>query len=247
MISNNTDECNICGLKVNFDKLHNWPRDFTKCPNCNSLVRERALKYILDDFTKKLDFKSLNIHESSPSDGALHFYLKKYNNYSFSHYFPNIPNGEFNKNGIKCVDLNNIPFNDNEFDIFITLDVFEHLFTPEIAIKEIYRVLKPGGIYIMTVPIENEDYKTEKSCHKIDNKIVHITTKKSIEKNVTIEYHGNPIDNSGSVVTHYYGYDIVDMIKENTNFSVEVFFKDNDLLNYGILGKYKDVFLCKKN
>jgi hypothetical protein len=107
-------------------------------------------------------------------------------------------------------------------------------------------VLKPGGSYIMTVPIENGNNKTEKACYlNYANEPIYIPTKKSIEKNVLLEYHDNPID-AGSIVTYYYGYDIVDMIKNNTNFKVELYFKDDDLLQYGILGKYKDVFLCTK-
>jgi SAM-dependent methyltransferase len=237
--------CNVCNSEVFFDLYNNWPRDFTRCPICNSLVRERALKYIMDN--KILINDSSIIHESSPS-GALHnYFLKKYKNYTYSYYFNNISNGEFNNDGIQCVDLNKIPFNDNTFDLFITLDVFEHLFTPEIAIKEIYRVLKPGGSYIMTVPVENENEKTEKTCYINDNnEIIHIQTKKSIEKNVLLEYHGNPIDNSGSIVTYYYGYDIINMIEKNTNFKVELFLKDDELLHHAVLGKYKDVFLCTK-
>lgn len=236
--------CNICNTNVDFDLLNVWPRDFTTCSICNSNVRERALKYVIDK--NNLDLDSLIIHESSPL-GSLHNLLIQKKNYTYSHYYPDIPNGEFSDNGIQSVDLNNIPFSDNTFDLFITLDVFEHLFLPETAIKEIYRVLKPGGSYIMTVPIENENNKTEKACYLNDaNEPIYIQTKKSIEKNVLLEYHGNPIDNSGSIVTQYYGYDIVDMIKNNTHFKVELYFKDDDLLQYGILGKHKDVFLCTK-
>jgi len=57
--------------------------------------------------------------------------------------------------------------------------------------------------------------------------------------------NGNPIDNSGSLVTYYYGYDIINMIEENTKFKVENFFREDELLEYGILGKYKDVFYAQ--
>lgn len=161
----------------------------------------------------------------------------KNSNYSYSHYFPNIKNGEYNEYGIKCVDLNNIPFNNETFDIFVTLDVFEHLFEPIVALKEIFRIIKRGGCFIMTVPIENKNNSTEKACFQNEkNEIIYIETKKSIEKNVKLEYHGNPVDNNGSVVTYYYGYDIIDIIKKNTEFSeVKIFFNSNeDLKNYGI-------------
>ncbi len=43
-------------------------------------------------------------------------------------------------------------FSDNQFDVVICTEVLEHLFDPITAIKEAYRVLKPYGLYIVTVP-----------------------------------------------------------------------------------------------
>jgi SAM-dependent methyltransferase len=39
------------------------------------------------------------------------------------------------------------------FDLVITSDVFEHVFEPETAFREIHRVLKPGGLHIFTLPV----------------------------------------------------------------------------------------------
>jgi SAM-dependent methyltransferase len=237
-------QCNICNTLQTFNLLQKWPRDNLTCSSCKSLVRERAVKYTLDRIFSELSSKK--IHQSSPA-GSLHSFLLKQPHYSYSYFFNDIKNGEYNKDNILCANLEILPFEDNTFDIFLTMDVFEHLFNPIIAIKEINRVVKPGGYYIMTVPIENFDKPTEKTCYKdLDNNIIHIPTKQSAFKNVTIEYHGNPIDTKGSIVTYYYGYDIVDMIHNNTNFNCEIYFKDNDINKFGIIGVYKDVFICRK-
>ena len=47
------------------------------------------------------------------------------------------------------VDLNSekLPYEDNFFDLAITLDVIEHVFDPLFFLKEIHRVLKSGGEY----------------------------------------------------------------------------------------------------
>lgn len=45
-----------------------------------------------------------------------------------------------------------IPFNDNTFDYVISSEVIEHTPDPYVAIKEIYRVLKPGGIMVLSTP-----------------------------------------------------------------------------------------------
>ena len=44
------------------------------------------------------------------------------------------------------------PFKENEFDSIICNEVLEHVFNPEDFLSEIYRVLKPGGNMLMTVP-----------------------------------------------------------------------------------------------
>lgn len=49
------------------------------------------------------------------------------------------------------VDAHSLPFENDTFDFVYSLAVFEHLHSPWVAAKEIYRVLKPGGkVYILT-------------------------------------------------------------------------------------------------
>ncbi len=45
-----------------------------------------------------------------------------------------------------------MPFEDNMFDYVISSEVIEHTPEPYKAIKEIYRVLKPGGIMVLSTP-----------------------------------------------------------------------------------------------
>ena len=45
-----------------------------------------------------------------------------------------------------------MPFPDNHFDIVVSSEVIEHTPEPEKAIKEIFRVLKPGGIMVLSTP-----------------------------------------------------------------------------------------------
>lgn len=60
------------------------------------------------------------------------------------------------KKGIKAcqldIDEQNFPFTDDSFDIVYCGEVIEHLFNPDHLLKEIYRVLKPGGKCIITTP-----------------------------------------------------------------------------------------------
>ena len=61
----------------------------------------------------------------------------------------------FKYNAINCNKLqfvNSIPFNDKSYDIVYAIEVIEHLENPVDFIKEVYRVLRPDGRFIITTP-----------------------------------------------------------------------------------------------
>ena len=49
-------------------------------------------------------------------------------------------------------DVCDMPFPDNSFDAVFLIEVLEHVHNPPKALSEIYRVLKPGGNLIFSVP-----------------------------------------------------------------------------------------------
>jgi ubiquinone/menaquinone biosynthesis C-methylase UbiE len=53
-------------------------------------------------------------------------------------------------------DLVNCPLPDNCVDVVIALNVLEHIKDDETAVKQIYRILKPGGYAIIEVPANKE-------------------------------------------------------------------------------------------
>lgn len=53
---------------------------------------------------------------------------------------------------VLVADAQNLPFRDNSFSTLYTMGTIEHLESPETAIKECFRVLKPGGRAIIGVP-----------------------------------------------------------------------------------------------
>ena len=48
--------------------------------------------------------------------------------------------------------LKTLPFKDDYFDIVTLIAVIEHLDYPEHIISEVHRILKPGGLLILTTP-----------------------------------------------------------------------------------------------
>lgn len=223
--------CPICEKKTIFYAKNDWLRDNYFCISCGSIPRFRAIiKYIKQYFP---NYKNLYIHESSPMGASSEFMAKNCKNYSSSHYFSDIHTGDI-KNGYRCENLESLTFKNESFDILITQDVFEHIHHPELALKEIERVLKSGGAHIFTVPY----YPNIKSSPRIIEKngaSVHI--KEPI-------YHKNPVSIEGSLVTYDWGYDIADYIYNICKMTTTILYTQDH--RQGIEGEFIEVFISRK-
>jgi methionine biosynthesis protein MetW len=53
-----------------------------------------------------------------------------------------------------CGDLDEgeLPYVDGAFDAIVCCDVLEHVFDPVVFVRRIYRVLRPGGHFVVSVP-----------------------------------------------------------------------------------------------
>lgn len=58
------------------------------------------------------------------------------------------------------VEVDGIPFPDEHFDVVYSKSFIEHLFHPDRYVKEAYRILKPGGLFLTLVPDWEANYKT---------------------------------------------------------------------------------------
>jgi SAM-dependent methyltransferase len=99
------------------------------------------------------------------------------------------------------------------FDFVIHLDVMEHLFDPFGALREIERTLVYGGRCLFTAPTYPERVTSEQVAFN-DAGGLRIVGKP--------EYHGNPQNAKGSLVTWRYGYDLPYLIARKTGFDIEV-------------------------
>lgn len=226
--------CICCDKKVKFVSYDSWLRDYFICTNCKSIPRERALMLTIEKYFP--NWKDLDIHESSPGGRGVSMKLKKKcRRYTSSQFYPKQPLGK-NINYNRNENLEIMTFKDKSFDIFITQDVFEHIYNPEKAFKEIARVLKEGGCHIFTVPLVNKHNPSEvwaikgKNCEPVFLK--------------EPEYHINPINPLGSPVTMHWGYDIINYIKEVSSLDTTIEYLHN--LDYGIWAEYIEVLVSKK-
>lgn len=66
-----------------------------------------------------------------------------------------------------------LPFEENFFDLVLLNDVLEHLKNPEIALRNIYKILKRGGILYITTP--NLNFVRKILLSRIDKAEHHIS------------------------------------------------------------------------
>jgi hypothetical protein len=161
--------CLVCGRLV---AMIHWADNFREtgiCVNCRSTNRQRQIARVLCSSLaswKKVFVRSLadltmppdlSIYNTEAS-GALHMLLSNVPGYISSEYFgPGFAPGEL-VGGIRHEDLTHLSFPDHSFDFVISSDVLEHVPVPYQAHREIYRVLKPGGRHIFTVPFLQTEY-----------------------------------------------------------------------------------------
>ena len=144
----NKVECPVCNHT--FSKFLPYGRGTSArpnalCPNCQSLERHRLiwlyLKKKTNFFTKKNHF----LHIAPES-----CFMERFEKMSDLEYITADLESPLAK--VK-MDIHNIPFEDNTFDVAMCNHVLEHVDDDIQAMREIHRVLKPGGWAILQVPM----------------------------------------------------------------------------------------------
>lgn len=221
--------CNICNQRTLFYKTGDWYREQLRCARCHSIARWRALISVLQQYAP--DWQQSQLHEFSPGGAASDKLQKECTHYSASHYFPNVTPGS-NHRGFRCENLEALTFADNSFDLVITQDVFEHLFNPQQAFAEVSRVLKPNGIHLFTIPWFGFEQSRQRAQLTDDQQVIHL---------LDAEYHGNPVDQKGSLVVTDWGQDLFQVIHSSSGMNTEQVECSNRRL--GLVGEGLNVFI----
>lgn len=140
--------CNICGWRGR--RFLTYLHRFVLCPQCGSQIRHRLIAAALQSRAAGVD-GGLVLHISP--EYCLGLVLRpRARRYIRADWITS-----------DCdvrQDVRRMPFADAVFDALVMCDTLEHVVDDRRSLAECHRVLRPGGIAILTVPQSDDLYET---------------------------------------------------------------------------------------
>lgn len=229
--------CGVCGSQYGFlapveiNQLNSC-REVLGCISCRRVRRERVIleriKHYYDTGKQKI-----YMYEAGGNYRLVKSYAK--DAIGSEYISSDIRSGEI-VNGVLHEDAHNLSFADETFDVVVSRDVFEHISDVAKCLQEAFRVLRGGGICIVSIPWNPQVRESHQRAEIKDGKIIYLDEP---------VYHWNPITQSmDSLVFWDYGWDFLDYMRR-------VGFRDAYIQAYydksrGYLGEIGSYFVGKK-
>jgi SAM-dependent methyltransferase len=139
--------CSCCKAHLRkFTSCGLIPRPEGACPQCGSLERHRLICLYLTKKTDLFDGRRKKMLHIAP-EPQLSQLFQTARSIDYLSADLSAPNA------MVKMDVTDIRYSDNTFDVIYCSHVLEHVFEDRKAMREFYRVLKPGGWAILQVPI----------------------------------------------------------------------------------------------
>ena len=188
--------CPVCNTKRIIVRLHH-NEIAIRCMICRATAVTMSLVSVLHRQIPALSAKE--VYELSSRGPLVTFLEKNCARLTCSEYFEGVAPGDYH-NDILCQDVQQLTFEDDSFDICTSTEVFEHVPDDLAGFAEIRRVLRPGGIFLFTVPLFPAAITVERARLDCNRFIEHLLPR---------QYHGDPIRGHKPVlVFRNYGKDI---------------------------------------
>ncbi|HEY4039846.1 MAG TPA: methyltransferase domain-containing protein [Burkholderiaceae bacterium] len=147
--------------------------------------------------------RGMDVYELS-SRGPLYQYLKvRARKLTVSEYFHDVPGGQF-RGAIQCQDVQQLTHADASFDLCTSTEVFEHVPQDANAFSEMFRVLRPAGLLVFTVPLHGEQQTVERAALMPTGEVRHL---------LPPQYHGDPLSSGRILAFRTYGSDITQRLR----------------------------------
>lgn len=117
------------------------------CPGSLSLERHRLLWLWLQNRTDFFTKKATMLHVAP--EQCFYKLFRKMENLKYTTADLNSPIADVR------MDLHHPPFDDNQFDIIFCNHVLEHVEDADLCMRQLYRIMKPGGYGVFQVPLDS--------------------------------------------------------------------------------------------
>lgn len=132
------------------------PRPHAMCPFCGSLERTRLTWLYLKE--RGLPTPGMRVLHIAP-DRSLHARLSTLKDITYLCGDKHEPGYSWPEGTID-LDVTRLPFPDDWFDVVICSHVLEHVPDDRTALRELFRVMKPGGHGVLLVPVDRDRAET---------------------------------------------------------------------------------------
>ena len=155
-------QCNICGWEGRAFADDIW-HPATICPVCKSQVRHRMLAATLDGHSNQPELKQTSLLNGK---SILHFAPERQLRDRIRQMASRYTTADYDRGDCDLkLNMSAMPeLEDSLFDIVIACDVLEHVPDDIAAMRELHRILKPGGTAILTVPQKDSPSSTDEDA-----------------------------------------------------------------------------------
>lgn len=123
--------------------------------NINEINRDKWVISQLNKIPKGYKILDVGAGECKYKKYCLHleYFSQDFCQYSGGTVDNGLQTGQWNTSQIDIVsDILDIPVENESFDVILCTEVFEHIPHPELALKEFNRILRKGGVIILSAP-----------------------------------------------------------------------------------------------
>lgn len=193
-----------CAVGEDGSRVPNW-RERLVCPRCDMNNRQRLITKLVQQFVaERTGVPSIYLTEQVTPTFEWVRSLNGTRVDGSEYLGPEYPGGQ-RIHGIRHEDVMNLSHADESVDLIVSNDVMEHIPDPSKALRECFRVLKPGGELLATIPFDP----------LADTTVVRARIGRAgIEHLLPAQYHGNPLSSDGSLVFHDFGWDLLELSRQ---------------------------------
>ncbi len=153
-LGNDRHECNVCGWTGSTFYPNTGPgyhEARVTCPGCSSLDRHRSMLALLLSETATFA-PGTKVVEVAPMRG-FEALLRRQPGMDYTSF-------DLERHAMEQGDITAMRWGDGEIDVFLCFHVLEHIPDEQAALAEIHRVLRPGGVAVLQVPVDWEATET---------------------------------------------------------------------------------------